>query len=423
MPVTVKPAGHPAKILNSDSYSPKPVESSVELLYGACPEDFSKVKDLLQSSLTDFDEAEPIYASKNGFVHGAIKAYSNHHNLVIRLEDVWFAILTQLSSYINGHAEQLRGKFVAHEGKKELMLKYTRNNRFNLDWGIFAQDMANALEINVVDPDLRQWIMPCFSTTTYHDEILASILMMGALKSYFTYTCWTPCGLSAVTLLGEKEDWELLLEKLEKLKTFGEDTMKWYGLLVPIVSRFVETFDKPKANEILLFWNCIAHYKRQSGSTYYCGWITASCYWDKQGNCLYEKPHRSSDQGEGSNFAAWRNSDCPRLQLDNAFYERVDTRDEPIGYSAVAARIEDGNAGGYQCDAIMIAGSVGWKWTSSGEKSDSGEVGLDTVQAVSGCWMFEEYSAEDRTEAAKMSEEDRAKQIAGWERNLKRIKF
>jgi hypothetical protein len=40
---------------------------------------------------------------------------------------------------------------------------------------------------NVVDPELRTWIMPDFSTTEESDSVVAAILMMGALQQYFEY--------------------------------------------------------------------------------------------------------------------------------------------------------------------------------------------------------------------------------------------
>ena len=108
--------------------------------------------------------------------------------------------------YINKHAEELREKFVGHEGKKELEILHMAN-RYTLDWGIFAQDMGLLLEKNVVDPEMREWIMPTFTTTTENDKVVASILMMGAMQSYFTYKCTMRCGLPSVTLLGERTDW------------------------------------------------------------------------------------------------------------------------------------------------------------------------------------------------------------------------
>lgn len=56
------------------------------------------------------------------------------------------------------------------------------------DFGICAEEMGRLLEKNVVDPELRQWIIPDFSTTRRDDRVVASVLMMGTLQKYFSYT-------------------------------------------------------------------------------------------------------------------------------------------------------------------------------------------------------------------------------------------
>jgi hypothetical protein len=35
---------------------------------------------------------------------------------------------------------------------------------------------------NVIDPELRTWIVLVFSTTTQSDEVVAAILIMGAMQ-------------------------------------------------------------------------------------------------------------------------------------------------------------------------------------------------------------------------------------------------
>jgi len=55
--------------------------------------------ELLQSSLPagEHAQAAPMVPAKNGFVHAAILAYSLHHDLVIRPDDVWISILVQFN--------------------------------------------------------------------------------------------------------------------------------------------------------------------------------------------------------------------------------------------------------------------------------------------------------------------------------------
>lgn len=63
--------------------------------------------------------------------------------------------------------------------------------------------------------------MADFTTTTDTDRIVFAVLMMGTLKKYFNYGLQLECGLPAVTLLGERQDWEKLASRIDKLCSFG----------------------------------------------------------------------------------------------------------------------------------------------------------------------------------------------------------
>jgi len=122
-------------------------------------------------------------------------------------------------------------------------------------------------------------MMPAFSTTTANDIVVASILLMGATQKYFVFHCVLRCGIPSVTLLGEKRDWEKILRRLEKLKTFGEEPTQFYTLLKPVVKRLIQGFEDPTSDEVISFWQRIAHYTEGgSGPSYYSGWITAFCF-------------------------------------------------------------------------------------------------------------------------------------------------
>lgn len=65
------------------------------------------------------DRAVELHVRTGGLVHAIEAAYSFHRHLVLRPDDIWMAILTQFSMYVDKNAEQLRDHFVSHEGKKE----------------------------------------------------------------------------------------------------------------------------------------------------------------------------------------------------------------------------------------------------------------------------------------------------------------
>jgi hypothetical protein len=151
-----------------------------------------------------------------------------------------------------------------------------------------SRQMVGELEKNVVDPELRAWVLPTFTTTTQNDTTVAAMLMMATLKAYFTYVySGIKCGIPRVTLEGEKSDWEDILQRLEKLKEYGLETIAWYHLLVPVISRFIKSFDEPNSKETVEFWQKIAHYEAGgSGPSHYTGWINAFCAFSEKGRWI-----------------------------------------------------------------------------------------------------------------------------------------
>lgn len=94
--------------------------------------------------------------------------------------------------------------FVAHNGKQKISIHIsgeTGNSEYPLGFAGFAKRMADALQENLVDKSLLNWVMPNFSTTTDSDRIVASIAFMGAMSKYFFMECATGCGLPSVTLM------------------------------------------------------------------------------------------------------------------------------------------------------------------------------------------------------------------------------
>lgn len=360
MPVTVKPSDLGADPINTRNS----VQNSHALLEHACAKEYPKFSELLDSSFKDFTST--IIPSPNGFVRGAVEAYNNHHNLQLRPEDIWFAIVGQIGLYIRRHSEELRDMLVAHEESKELIVESDAPNRQSIDFGLFATDMSDKILENVIDPELREWMMPTFTTTTEQDTVVASVLLMGSLQEFFQYTCYLRCGLPSVTLLGEKADWEDILERLDKLKEFGREPTMFYTRLKPVISRFIMSFDSPDSVEVKSFWNRIANKcELGSGPVYYSGWICAFCFWDLKGRVAYIKDPRSP------------------LSLDGVVYDAINSADFPPGYASVPFKIKQ--RGQKTVEAVMVAGSVGLNCSKS---TNSNRV-EDTISPEVGWWAFE----------------------------------
>jgi hypothetical protein len=126
--------------------------------------------------------------------------------------------------------------------------------------------------------------MPRFSSSAPNDEVVASIIMMASMQKYFSYFCSVFCGILSATLLGEKANYEQILKKLDNLPTLGGEPAQFADLLRPVIKRMIRTFEDPEETS---FWQHILDVKSGSGSTEYTGWVTAFCFWDDKGNCLY----------------------------------------------------------------------------------------------------------------------------------------
>jgi len=374
MPITVRPSNKAAAVVDTQYESARTANSLTKDPFAIVRNRFQENGEVFQSSFPmpskNCSNKDIIVGTKNynGFVDTAVRAYSDHHHLVIRPDDVWMAILSQFNFFVNTNAEQLRHLFVAHDGKKELTI-VAAGTRYTVDFGNLAKQMGQLIQENVVDPSLREWIMPEFTTTTENDVIISSVIMMSTVKKYFSYRIVLRCGIPSVTLLGERNDWEKMLERIEKLREYGEETTQWYSLLKPVLTGFVDSFNHPGAKSTRDFWQKIADLKSgASGPSYLSGWITAFCFFDNDGKSLYNPPSSPS---------------IDALTLGGATFHRVDTNDVPSAFAEVPVLLDDN---GEIFHTVMIAGLLGTR--VSGAKKN-------TVQPQSAWWIADDIRRED----------------------------
>lgn len=431
MPVTfaVDPSKKPQRPLSELLKSH--VKTSVkDYIDKACPNQAVICQEVLQASFGDAVRGKSEQGGgnleqmtkirKGGLVDVAVEAYNRHYHLVLRPDDVWIAILSQLSFYINAHAEELRSTFVSHEGKKELVIE-AFGDRYSVDFAKMAHEMTRKLHENIKDEEVCGWIMAQFSTTTDVDRTIYAIEMMATMKKYFSYSFSLMCGLPNVTLEGSKHDWENIYARIDKLETFGAETKHWASMLRVIVSRFIKSFDvfdesskstEEEKNDLKKFWNTIAHHSGGgSGPTYLSGWITAFCPWNSDGEWLddscapgkkipevsEEKKHLEIMYGGPSVLREYGKA----LVLDDTMFPIVDTDKVPNGYVEVDVKLDDN---GEQFDTVMLAGHMGGKVLETQEKGKE-----DKLALASGWVMFIKDKAKE--EALNKSNEERGKRF------------
>ncbi|KAJ7891664.1 hypothetical protein B0H14DRAFT_1059744 [Mycena olivaceomarginata] len=248
-------------------------------------------------------------APGSGFVDTVLCAYTHHHALVIRPDDVWLAIVSQFSFYTTAKGNSC--SFLDNASGKMALEIPVESDTAQPDVTRLSRRITRLLQKMVPDVDLRDWLVPEFSTTTLTDTMVSCMLVLSGLYSSSAptatqtrsrgdadYTFGALCGIPRVTLEGERADWELLLSRLDRLKTqckdFGTPTVAWYHLLHPVLARFVGAFDDPESAENREFWGGVVVWKEESNGNgdvnknagKLSGWITAFCAFSVEGTWL-----------------------------------------------------------------------------------------------------------------------------------------
>jgi len=249
---------------------------TVELKSHACSSTsrFDK-KCICKTLYTESNGEKNTSCCSNGFFRAFANAYNKHGDVKITPDDVWITIMIYFKEYVNKNAEQLRTKFVAHEGKKDLTI-ITKNETEESQWDEFFVKIIEAIKINTSEGVVDK-LKSDFSTTTRFEEIISTSAIMDTFKEYFKYGRFIPmCGIQNIWMKGSLEDWVKIKSKLSGLKEFDCDKnlIKYVDKLTPIIDKFIDTYQNKVDVD---FWNRIMNFEHGrlgSGLTNYTtGWI------------------------------------------------------------------------------------------------------------------------------------------------------
>jgi hypothetical protein len=247
-----------------------PVTSDYDLLVKINPSlerANGSIENLWQSIYTKdggINATNGIYAAQDSFVRGAIDASAKHQHLVVRPDDVWFTILTQLSFYMRKHKDDqlVRDMWDNFDGKLP-----PRND----GWTLFAYGQNLFVEMVFQQRSkatwLMDWVQPNFpslpnrpmGTKDAGEDIMANAVFMASSTPSFEPIAPFACvnGIPSISLLGSKADWIQLAGKLTQMEkgAFGNEPTLYAHILRPLLDRFVATFNIPNDPAIRLFWN------------------------------------------------------------------------------------------------------------------------------------------------------------------------
>ena len=159
--------------------------------------------------------------------------------------------------------------FVAHEGKKQLVIRvddFIKGSPDN-DWEQALGTFSDEIRKNVGD-EIHGLLTPDFSTTGPVEKAASQVVLMNTFKEYFEFICCTSCGIPSITLEGTVEDWKKLREKTLSLSRF--DFQWWTDAVKPILDEFVNASSGVVNKE---FWQAIYKVSGGSGGPYITGWV------------------------------------------------------------------------------------------------------------------------------------------------------
>ncbi len=221
------------------------------------------------------ERAEAIGASRpfrpsagHGLVDAIGVAFAEHRPLVLSPDVIWLAIAQGFATHVNENAEQLRGKFVRHEGKLTLSVRrddFVKGSPHN-PWPEVFQAFSDEIAGHIGRQ--RDLVVCDFSTTGPIERAASEIALLDAMKSYFDFMFVTMCGIPEITLEGTVADWRSIRRRAQALDEY--DLAWWTSALLPVLDALVATAE---GHVDVPFWRSLFKRNSGSGGPYICGWI------------------------------------------------------------------------------------------------------------------------------------------------------
>jgi hypothetical protein len=180
---------------------------------------------------------------------------------------------------VNAHAEELRPRFIRHEGKVRIDLRrddFVKGSPENPWPEVFSEFSAKVR--SHIGPSIDLFL-PAFSTTGPTERATAGVILLDAVQSYFQYVMRTLCGIPAITLEGTTADWESLAERSEEFAEVGLG--RWIEGIRPVLQQFVLA---SRGDADVAFWRSLYKLNDQSGGPVITGWIRAFFPYLKDGH-------------------------------------------------------------------------------------------------------------------------------------------
>jgi hypothetical protein len=198
-------------------------------------------------------------------------AFASHRPVCLSPDIVWLTLMQGLAQHVNAHAEQLRHRFVRHEGKLKVVVRrddFVKGAPENPWPEVFGQFSA-AIRGHLGE-EAHGLVVADFSTTGPVERAASEVALLDAMQAFFDYECHTCCGIPSVTLEGTAADWRVLARRAEGIARL--DLGWWVERLRPVLGQFVAAAGGDIDRG---FWESMYKWQgpKGSGSPHVTGWV------------------------------------------------------------------------------------------------------------------------------------------------------
>lgn len=298
----------------------------------------------------------------NNFVAAIHKSFDQHRPLSFTPDVIWLAIAQGVSIHINQHFDDLEGHIFKADKPDKFLVRNDNLPEGSVHWVDLLHAFSDSTT-KYVNDDYYSFFVPEFSTTTNIEMTSYEVTMLEGFSQAFEYFGGSGCGIPYITLQGNREDWQAIYDRLDKIEELGLTI--WAEELRIVLQKFIDVFDE---NVDVDFWQSIYKDHSEYGASYVSGWfIKFFPYLESTG-----KPEDISEENP------YFHARAPKIYIPNKYLEgdqylisRLNTTDFPSGMAEIDVHWNDWgtdremkvHAGFYgmkQYDDLTLEPAIAW---------------------------------------------------------------
>jgi hypothetical protein len=241
----------------------------------------------VNSAISKFQNVSEIIAIHNtGYLSYLAKAWANHYSIILRPDDIWYLVLSQLTVIIGKNPSAYAFLFTkTPETKTEISVP-------TFDPTVINPESVIA-ELRRLVPNNIDLFIPKFTTTTPVMTLCQHIAFCDLVSPYYNYFTYL-CGIPNIDIQGTEGDWQKIVETLEALyfifsrkeemseaAIYMEKCHKTAYQLKVAIDMKIESF----FNQMVRLARCGSGHQQEMS-----GWILDFCHRIKQGTQLEGLP-------------------------------------------------------------------------------------------------------------------------------------